>query len=97
MSAVVRRFTLASWVSIMGRHCYLDFVKESDYATLERENAAMREVLNDIRTKAHCLAKAGPLHTPTLADAWRHFMAIDAMAGKALVQSRPTTAPDPDA
>lgn len=51
---------------------------------LERENAKLREALKEISTTAHCIAKAGPLNTPTLQDAWGKFMAIDAMATKAL-------------
>ncbi len=51
---------------------------------LLRENAKLREALKEISTTAHCIAKAGPLNTPTLQDAWGKFMAIDAMATKAL-------------
>jgi hypothetical protein len=51
---------------------------------LENENAKLREALKEISTTAHCIAKAGPLNTPTLQDAWGKFMAIDAMATKAL-------------
>jgi len=51
---------------------------------LERENAKLREALKEISTTAHCIAKAGPLNTPTLQDAWGKFVAIDAMATKAL-------------
>jgi hypothetical protein len=51
---------------------------------LERENAKLREALKEISTTAHCIAKAGPLNTLTLQDAWGKFMAIDAMATKAL-------------
>jgi len=51
---------------------------------LLRENEKLREALKEISTEAHCIAKAGPLNTPTLHDAWGKFMAIDAMATKAL-------------
>ncbi len=51
---------------------------------LERENAKLREALEEIATTAHCIAKAGPLTTPTLQDAWGKFMRIDTMATKAL-------------
>jgi hypothetical protein len=53
---------------------------------LECENAAMRAALHDIHIKAHCLAKAGPLSTPTLADAWPQFMRIAAMATQGLAK-----------
>ena len=51
---------------------------------LAKENHALREALKEISTTAHCIAKAGPLNTPTLQDAWVKFMHIDAMATKAL-------------
>ena len=51
---------------------------------LEIKNAKLRETLEEISTTAHCIAKAGPLHTPTLQDAWGKFMQIDTMAKKAL-------------
>lgn len=44
----------------------------------------LRAALSDIGTTAHCLAKAGPLTTPTLDAAWSHFMAISAKATGAL-------------
>ena len=50
----------------------------------EKEIAKLREALKEISTTAHCIAKAGPLNTPTLQDAWWKFMHIDAMATKAL-------------
>jgi len=50
----------------------------------EKEIAKLREALKEISTEAHCIAKAGPLNTPTLQDAWGKFMHIDAMATKAL-------------
>lgn len=37
--------------------------------------------LDDIRTTAHCIAKAGPFSTPTLDDAWPKFMSLDARVG----------------
>jgi hypothetical protein len=47
----VRRFTLLSWISIYGRNCYMDFVKESDYASLEAENARLREERDQLRDR----------------------------------------------
>jgi hypothetical protein len=48
----------------------------------------LRETLEEIGTHAHCLAKAGPLNTPTLAAAWSHFMQLSVMATAALHRSR---------
>lgn len=45
---------------------------------------ALRDVLRDISTTAHCLAMSGPASTPILADAWSAFMRIDAMATNGL-------------
>lgn len=42
-----------------------------------------RETLSDIHLQAHCIAKAGPLNTPTLQDAWGKFMEIAAKASGA--------------
>jgi len=50
------------------------------------ENAALRNVLQEIATTAHCIALAGPLNTPTLQDAWGKFMKIDSMASNALAK-----------
>lgn len=55
---------------------------------LEQEIVRLRAALEDIGTTAHCLAKAGPLHTPTLAEAWPQFMRLDRMATAALNPSR---------
>lgn len=55
---------------------------------IETENAALKEALRDIATTAHCIAKAGPLNTPTLQDAWGKFMKIDSMASNALSKSK---------
>ncbi len=44
----------------------------------------LRAALEDIRTTAHCIAKAGPLHTPTLQDAWAKFNQISVAATVAL-------------
>jgi regulator of replication initiation timing len=57
---------------------------QDENTRLRAENAKLREALKEISTTAHCIAKAGPLNTPTLQDAWGKFMAIDAMATKAL-------------
>jgi hypothetical protein len=50
----------------------------------EAEVERLREALSEIRTSAHCIAKAGPLNTPTLQDAWSKFMMISAAASGAL-------------
>ena len=55
---------------------------------LVEENAALKEALRDIATTAHCIAKAGPLTTPTLQDAWGKFMKIDSMASNALAKNK---------
>jgi len=55
---------------------------------IETENAALRKALEDIATTAHCIAKAGPLTTPTLQDAWGKFIKIDSMASNALSKNR---------
>lgn len=44
--------------------------------------------LQEIRVFAHCVAKAGPLNTPTLQDAWSKFMEISAMASKGLSKQK---------
>jgi hypothetical protein len=54
---------------------------------VDKRDAAIRiacETLEDIRTAAHCIAKAGPLNTPTLVDAWVKFMDLEVMAVKGL-------------
>jgi hypothetical protein len=48
------------------------------------ELAKAREALDEIRTLAHCISKAGPLHTPTLDDAWAEFDRISVNASRAL-------------
>ncbi len=48
----VRRFTLASWLSIYGRHCYQDFVKETDYAALEKESAKLQRYVDFVERHA---------------------------------------------
>ena len=59
-------------------------------ANLERImqlRAALRiacEALDNIHITAHCIAKAGPLNTPTLQDAWGKFMDLEVMAVKGL-------------
>lgn len=76
-----------SWISIYGRHCYQDFVKESDYAALEHELAELRRdkerldwLLSDaciVRPTPQAGAKLhlfeGPAHDPQMGRA-----AIDA-------------------
>lgn len=51
----------------------------------EAENAIFKDALEEIRTAAHCIAKAGPMNTPTLQDAWAKFMMISSAASSALV------------
>ncbi len=60
----------------------------SEFNALERENTRLRAALEDISTIAHCLAKAGPLNTPTLQAAWGQFMRIDSMVTAALAAAR---------
>ncbi len=57
---------------------------------LETELAAARAALSDIHTTAHCLAKAGPLHTPDLKTAWSHFLHLSAKATLALAAQAET-------
>ncbi len=49
-------------------------------------NTTLRAALDDIHLTAHCLAKAGPLVTPTLDVAWSHFNRIAAKATAALAR-----------
>ncbi len=51
-------------------------------------NTTLRAALDDIHLTAHCLAKAGPLVTPTLDEAWSHFNRIAAKATNALHQTQ---------
>lgn len=53
------------------------------------ERNRLRAALSDIHLKAHCLTKAGPLHTLTLDKAWGHFMKIGVMATAALAERKP--------
>lgn len=57
---------------------------------LLRGIAIYRNALEDIHTTAHCIAKAGPLTTPTLDKAWVEFMRIGAMASNALWTTKQT-------
>lgn len=52
---------------------------------LERYESSLQE----IHTFAHCAAKAGPLNTPTLEEAWNKFMQISAIATKGLAPQKP--------
>lgn len=67
-----------------------DLLKQAkqEIEALEKENAELKEALRDIATTAHCIAKAGPLTTPTLQDAWSKFMKIDSMASNALSKNK---------
>ncbi len=57
---------------------------KADLVKLVWDNSEMKRALEDIHTTAHCLAKAGPLHTPDLATAWVRFMEISVKATAAL-------------
>lgn len=57
-SAPVRRFTLMTWLSIYGRDCYQDFVKESDYAKLEAALTAAQSELAELRRDKERLRSA---------------------------------------
>ncbi len=57
---------------------------EKELHDIERENAKLREALSEIHVAAHCISKAGPLNTPTLADAWSQFDRLAVMATAAL-------------
>lgn len=50
--------------------------------------ARLKTTLEDISTTAHCIALAGPRHTPTLEDAWAKFLLIDVKASRALAEVR---------
>jgi hypothetical protein len=52
------------------------------------ENAHLRAALQDIATKAHCIALSGPATTKTLEDAWGKFIEINCMAAQALAKAR---------
>ncbi len=54
----------------------------------ERHDQALI-ILEDLRTSAHCLAKAGPLSTPTLQDAWGRFMELEIQAVRAINTLKP--------
>ena len=64
-----------------------DYGYSTEMETLREQNTLLRAALEDISTTAHCITKAGHLHTPTLAAAWIKFMEIDAKATHALVKS----------
>ncbi len=61
---------------------------KSEHIQLVLAHHDLRAALSDIHTRAHCLAKAGPLHTPKLDVAWQHFMELGVMATAALSKSR---------
>jgi len=44
----------------------------------------LRDALRDVATTAHCISKAGPLHTKTLAEAWGKFDHISVKATGAI-------------
>ncbi len=69
-----------------------DYPKET-LAMAHQEIDRLRAALEDISTTAHCLAKAGPLNTPTLDAAWGHFLDIDRKATNALAAARQVPKP----
>lgn len=62
--------------------------KQVEIPELLRKINDLRQALEEIATLAHCTAKAGPLNTPTLADAWGKFMKINVMATNVLYSTR---------
>jgi hypothetical protein len=66
-------------------------------AEVSRETAELREALSEISAYAHCLAKAGPLNTPTLDDAWMHFTQLSVAAAAALRPTAHKSSPPPPA
>ncbi len=58
------------------------------YAGQAFRMAELEKALSDIATTAHCLAKAGPLHTPDLKTAWTHFLHLSTKATAALSKAR---------
>jgi hypothetical protein len=77
----VRRFTLASWLSVYGKNCYMDFVKESDYSILEKENAKLREHIVNLLPYAHMISK-GETPISAYADILPHVIADSEAAVK---------------
>lgn len=61
------------------------------------KNRILQRTLSAIHDVAHCAAKAGPLHTPTLSDAWPKFNRLATMAvhGAHLAERAATTKTDP--
>ncbi len=66
----------------------LDEVKDA-LAASQADAARLREALQIIHTQAHCISKAGPLSTPTFAEAWHKFDMLAALATKALSNTQP--------
>lgn len=75
-------------VNITSHWNRLCLIVDKEVEKLQKENDELKEVLRDIATTAHCIAKAGPLNTPTLQDAWGKFMKIDSMASNALSRNK---------
>ncbi len=61
----------------------VNFEMATDNKTDELLNQ-IRDGLSEIHQYTHCIAKAGPLSTKTLDEAWGKFMKISAMAIKTL-------------
>jgi hypothetical protein len=70
-------------------------IRQHVAAEVARETAELREALSDISTHAHCLAKAGPINTPTLDDAWMHFTRLSVTATAALRPTAHKSSPPP--
>lgn len=61
-------------------------LKERDEAraqlsAAQAQIAAKDALLSEIRVRAHCISKAGPLATPEIEDAWRKFDELSVLAG----------------
>jgi chromosome segregation ATPase len=72
---------LASEVERLTAHLASSEGKLND-ALVEIER--LRDALRDISTTAHCISKAGPLNTKTLAEAWNKFDHISVEATGAI-------------
>ena len=57
---------------------------QNEINALTASNRRLYATLEDIWTTAHCIAKAGPLHTKTLDEAWQKFTQLSVMAARGL-------------
>jgi predicted GNAT family acetyltransferase len=72
-------------------------LKKADYDKLKKQKNQIKsalKILEDLRTTAHYIAKAGPLNTKTLDEAWSKFMALEFSASFAMETLRPATKDD---